>query len=42
VDALARVPQWERVELMRSTRDSRAGHDAIVFRIECLDREASP
>jgi hypothetical protein len=42
VDALARVPNWQQVELVRSVREKRDGRDVIVFRVECQDPEGVP
>lgn len=42
VDALAGVSQWQRVELVRSVRETREGRDVVQFRVECQEPEGGP
>lgn len=42
VEAAAGVPNWQKIELVKSSREIRGDKDLIQFRIECQDREGGP
>lgn len=41
IDVLKAVPDWERVELLRATREPYGDGVGLAFRLECRQREAS-
>lgn len=42
VEAIASVPCWTKVELVKSTREMRDGREMIQFRVDCTDAEGVP
>lgn len=42
VEAMAEVPCWSKIELVKSTRETRDGREMIQFRVDCIDAEGAP